>query len=120
MAAWIEQADQCDAEEDRAYKDRTGYEIPDDLKYKESRRARVKEARQALEKREQALNPGKTIEAKKQISFADQDARIRQGRTGISTTARRPLYKSRTWSPSFPAGPSSAPQGMTGPPRVRS
>lgn len=81
IAALIEQAGRCDAEEDRAYKDRTGYEIPEDLKFKESRLARVREAKQALEKREQALNPGKPIEAKKQISFADQEARI-MGKNG--------------------------------------
>jgi len=35
-----------------------------------------KEAKEALERREQAPNLGKQIEDKKQISFADKDARI--------------------------------------------
>ena len=72
----IAKANRCDEEENRAYKDQTDYEIPEDLKYKKDRLARVKDAKEALEKREQALNPGKEIEDKKQISFADKDARI--------------------------------------------
>ncbi len=72
----IEKASRCDEEEDQAYKDQTGYEIPEDLKHKEARLAQIKEAKEALEAREQALNPDKEIEDKKQISFADKDARI--------------------------------------------
>ena len=72
----ISRAETCDDEEDKEYKERTGYEIPEDLKYKEKRLKKIKEAKKALEKREQELNPGKPIEDKKQISFADHDARI--------------------------------------------
>ena len=72
----IKKASRCDAEEDRAYKERTGYELPADLKHKEERRAQIKKAREALEAREEALHPGKAIEDSKQISFADTDARI--------------------------------------------
>ena len=43
---------------------------------KEQRLAKIKEAKEALEKREQELNPGKKIDDKKQISFADKEARI--------------------------------------------
>ena len=74
--ALIEKANKCDAEEDKAYKEKTGYEIPDDLKHKGERLAQIQAAKEALEKREQALNPEKEIEGKKQISFADTDARI--------------------------------------------
>ena len=90
IASLIEQAGRCDEEEDRAYRERTGYEIPEDLKHKQSRLARIREAKQALEEREQALNPGKPIEDKKQISFADKDARImgKRGISNIGTTAR--------------------------------
>jgi len=77
----IERASRCDEEEDRTYKDLTGYEIPEDLKHKSARLAQIKEAKEALEKREEALNPGKPIEDKKQISFADKDARI-MGKNG--------------------------------------
>ena len=72
----IEKASRCDDEEDQAYKDQTGYEIPEDLKYKKARLKQIKEAKVALEEREDALNPGKLIADKKQISFADKDARI--------------------------------------------
>jgi len=74
--ALIEQAKRCDLEEDRAYKERTGYELPEDLKHKQGRLAQIKAAKQALEEREEQLNPGQDIEDKKQISFADTEARI--------------------------------------------
>jgi len=74
--ALIEQARRCDDEEDRAYKERTGYEIPQDLKHKETRLAQIKEAREAIEAREEALHPGKPVDDNKQISFADKEARI--------------------------------------------
>ncbi len=72
----LAKAAKCDDEEDEEYKDKTGYEIPEELKIKEKRLAKIKEAKEALEKREQELNPGKEIEDKKQISFADKEARI--------------------------------------------
>jgi len=72
----IEKASRCDDEEDQAYKNQTGYEIPEDLKHKKARLKQIKEAKVALEEREEALNPGKPIADKKQISFADKDARI--------------------------------------------
>ena len=77
----IDKAKMCDEEEDKEYKERTGYEIPDDLKHKEERLVKIQAAKEALEKREQTLNPGKEIEGKKQISFADTDARI-MGKNG--------------------------------------
>jgi len=72
----IAKASKCDEEEDEGYKDKTGYEIPEELKIKEQRLAKIKEAKEALEKREQELNPGKKIDDKKQISFADKEALI--------------------------------------------
>ncbi len=77
----IAKAKRCDEEEEQAYTERTGYEIPQDLKFKEARLARIKEAKEALEAREQALNPGQKIDDKKQISFADKEARI-MGKNG--------------------------------------
>jgi transposase len=77
----IEKANRCDQDEDKAYKDKTGYEIPDDLKFKQERLAKIKAAKKALEQREEQLNPGKAIDAKKQISFADTEARI-MGKNG--------------------------------------
>jgi hypothetical protein len=74
-------AEQCDNEEDAEYKDKTGYEIPEELKIKEKRFAKIKAAKEALEQREQLLNPGKETDDKKQISFADKEARI-MGKNG--------------------------------------
>ena len=72
----IKMATRSDQEEDQAYKDQTGYEIPEDLKFKKARLKQIKDAKLALEEREKRLNAGKTIPDKKQISFADKDARI--------------------------------------------
>ena len=76
IEALVKKAEQCDREEDAEYKDKTGYEIPEELKIKEKRLTKIKAAKEALEQREQALNPGKAIDDKKQISFADKEARI--------------------------------------------
>ncbi len=72
----IEKANKCDEDEDKEYKDKTGYEIPEDLKHKENRLSKIQAAKEALEQREEKLHPGEEIEDKKQISFADTDARI--------------------------------------------
>jgi transposase len=72
----IAKAAECDEEEDEEHQDKSGYEIPEELKIKEQRLAKIKEAKEALEKREQDLNPDKKIDDKKQISFADKEARI--------------------------------------------
>jgi len=72
----IKKASRSDQEEDQAYKDQTGYEIPEDLKHKKVRLKQIKEAKIALEEREETLNFGKKIDEKKQISFADKEARI--------------------------------------------
>ena len=72
----IAKARRCDEEENQAYQEKTGYEIPADLKHKEGRLEKIKQAKAALEQREEALNPGKEIADKKQISFADTEARI--------------------------------------------
>lgn len=76
IEALVKKAEQCDREEDAEHKDKTGYEIPEELKIKEKRLTKIKAAKEALEQREQALNPGKAIDDKKQISFADKEARI--------------------------------------------
>lgn len=81
LDALIEQASRCDQEEDQAYRDKTGYELPEDLQFKQSRLAKIQAAKQALEAREAELNPGKAIDDSKQISFADTEARI-MGKNG--------------------------------------
>jgi transposase len=72
----IGKANRCDREEDRTYREQTGYEIPEDLKYKQTRLAKIEAAKKALEDREKALHPDDVIDGKKQISFADTEARI--------------------------------------------
>jgi len=74
--ALIEQAARCDQEEDKAYQERTGYELPEDLKHKQGRLAKIKAAKQVLEQREEQINPVQAIDESKQISFADTEARI--------------------------------------------
>jgi transposase len=70
-----QQAEKCDEEEDIKYQERTGYEIPEDLKFKKARLEKIKSAKAAIEKRESKLHPNQEIEDKKQISFSDHDAR---------------------------------------------
>ena len=76
VEALVQQANACDAEEDAAYQEKTGYELPADLAFKQQRQKTIKAAKEALEAREEALHPGEPIDAKKQISFADTEARI--------------------------------------------
>ncbi|MDD5630573.1 MAG: transposase [Methylococcales bacterium] len=45
----IEKASRCDQEEDKAYQNKTGYEIPEDLKFKQERLTKIKAAKKALE-----------------------------------------------------------------------
>ena len=52
----IQQAARCDADEDQAYQERTGYELPDDLEFKQQRLAKIKAAKEALEAREEAFD----------------------------------------------------------------
>ena len=81
IEALVARAHRCDEEEDERYKDKSGDEIPEELKIKEKRLEKIKAAREALESRERELNPGQEIEGKKQISFADHEARI-MGKNG--------------------------------------
>jgi transposase len=76
IEALVAQAKRCDKEEDQAYQDKTGYEIPEDLKFKQERLDKISAAKEAIEQREALINPDKEIDGKKQISFADTDARI--------------------------------------------
>lgn len=75
----VKQAARQDEQEDQQYHERTGYEVPEDLKFKTQRLEKIKAAKAQLEAREQARHPGmqiEDIEDKKQISFADHDANI--------------------------------------------
>lgn len=72
----LEKARQCDEAEDKEFGDKAGRELPEELKIKEKRLSKIRAAKEALEKRERQLNPGKKIEDKKQISFSDKEAWI--------------------------------------------
>ena len=72
----IKQAATCDTEEDATHGTQSGYELPEELTLKKKRLATIQSAKAALEAREEALQPGKAIDDKKQISFADEEARI--------------------------------------------
>lgn len=72
----IKKADDIDAAEDKIYHNGTGYFIPDDIKIKEKRLEKIKKIKKELEDREEKENPGKEIDGKKQISYADTGARI--------------------------------------------
>ena len=94
IEALTRQADRCDEEEDRVYQERTGYELPDDLRDKKQRLKKVREMKQALEAREAELRPGQHSGRR---SF-DRGSRTR------SRSAFRP-FSSRKWrkNPSSPA-----------------
>ena len=69
-------ANEYDKNEDEKYDEKSGNEIPEELKIKKTRLAKIKDAKIALEKREAKINPGEEIDDNKQISFADKEARI--------------------------------------------
>ena len=79
IEALIRQGAACDTEEDAAHGEQRGDELPGELMFKEKRLATIRSAKAALEAREAALHPDQTpgdIDDKKQISFADHEARI--------------------------------------------
>ena len=72
----LKKAEQLDAEEDDENGlDDDGYRLSKELSRREERLAKIEAARAALEAREGKDHPGEDIEPKKQISFADHDAR---------------------------------------------
>ena len=83
IEALIAQANRCDEEEDRAYREGTGYELPAELRDKKQRLKKIRAAKRALERREAELRPDQAIGDKKQISFADTDARIMKKKGGF-------------------------------------
>ncbi len=72
----LETAQAADEQEDQDYgPDADGYGVSEELARREQRLKKIEEARAALEEREQREHPGEPIDPKKQISFADHDAR---------------------------------------------
>ncbi len=72
----IEKAKAIDAQEDQEYgSDEDGYQLGEELGRREQRLKKLREAKAALEEREHGEHPGEPIDSKKQVSFADHDAR---------------------------------------------
>jgi len=87
----LKQAEAADQEEDSRYgRDRRGDELPEELQRRETRIARIREAKQALEERarEQAKSEGKDREQaqptqKAQYNFTDPESRMLKGPDGF-------------------------------------
>lgn len=79
----LKRAENEDAAEDKIYHNGKGYSIPDDLKIKEKRLEKIKKVKKELEKREEKENPKEKIDSKKQISYADTDAKMMKSRGGF-------------------------------------
>jgi transposase len=87
----LSQAEAEDQEEDSRYsRDRRGDELPEELQRRETRIARIQEAKRALEERarEQAQSEGKNAQeaqptAKAQYNFTDPESRILKGPDGF-------------------------------------
>ena len=87
----LKQAEAADQEEDSRYgRDRRGDELPEELQRRETRIARIREAKRALEERarEQAKSEGKDPEEaqptkKAQYNFTDPESRILKGPDGF-------------------------------------
>jgi transposase len=87
----LRQAEAADDEEDQRYgRDRRGDELPEELQRRETRIARIQEAKRALEERaqERAKSEGKDPEEAKpapkaQYNFTDPESRILKGADGF-------------------------------------
>jgi hypothetical protein len=85
----LSEADRHDEADDQRYgKDRTGEELPEELRRRESRLERIRQAKRALkeEARQEAEESGKEPaqpEDKKQYNFTDLQSRIMKGSDGF-------------------------------------
>jgi transposase len=89
----LEQAEAADAEEDRRHGDQRGDELPEELRRRESRLAKIKAAKKVLAQRarEKAAAEGKSAakakrakpEDKDQYNFTDPESRIMKGADGF-------------------------------------
>jgi len=72
----LQTAEVTDEQEDEAYGPETdGYHVGEELVRRQQRLKKLAEAKAALEAREKREHPGEPINPKKQVSFADHDAR---------------------------------------------
>jgi transposase len=89
----LEQAEAADEAEDRQYGSKRGDELPEELRRRETRLAKIKEAKKVLEQRarDKAAAEGKSAEEAKrakpddkdQYNFTDPESRIMKGADGI-------------------------------------
>jgi transposase len=87
----LAEAEVADAEEDARYgKDRRGDELPEELRRRESRLAKIREAKRAVEQRarsraeKEGRDPKKARpESKDQYNFTDAESRIMRGADGF-------------------------------------
>jgi len=78
VTEWLERAEAIDAAEDEEFGDKRGDELPEELQRAETRLARLKEAKAAIEKR--AKEDGKAEPAPRdQYNFTDPESRIMLG-----------------------------------------
>ena len=68
---------------DKIYHNGKGYSIPEDLKIKEKRLAKIKKVKRGLEDREKKANPTEDIKDSSQISYADMQAKIMKHKGGF-------------------------------------
>ncbi len=76
----LKKADDADSTEDKIYHNGKGYSIPEDIKIKQKRLAKIKRVKKALEERERKAKPQKDIKDSSQISYADTDAKVMKTR----------------------------------------
>ena len=89
----LEQAEAADEEEDRRYGSKRGDELPEELRRRESRLAKIKQARKVVEQRarDKAAEEGKSAaevrlakpEDKDQYNFTDPESRIMKSADGF-------------------------------------
>jgi transposase len=89
----LEQAEAADREEDRQYGSQRGDELPEELQRRETRLAKIKEAKKIVEQRarDKAAEEGKSAEEAKQTkpgekdqyNFTDPESRIMKGADGF-------------------------------------
>src|ERR1700693_4877688 len=86
----LEQAEAADQEEDRPYGSQRGDELPEELRRRETRLAKIKEAKKVLQQRarDKAAAEGKSAaqakpEDQDQYNFTDPESRIMKGADGI-------------------------------------
>ena len=91
VRALLKEADKIDSREDKLYgRNRRGDELPEELRHRETRLAKIREAKHALEEeaREKAKAEGKDPEIAKpaekdQRNFTDSESRIMKGSEGF-------------------------------------